>query len=263
MTLEYHLGNATSPKGHALIYFRDGSNPDRVGASYVVILPVSVDISKYVPPFLAGQVEHMGSGDMSSFAFPPAPEPVPSEAWLRETAEKRGDDLLFGGAVNLSDVTSLMEVVAGISAEYAEQYDTSAGVVRGDTGAGQVPSGSEPTGAVTAESAPTADVNDVMYGMMSEPDLLTELTTLMGRFQYESSGGDTAGARESEAKIRAIGKHVPENRRIDLLIESATDGRPESAKRAQLYLDRAFAMYREDYTRVHVIEQEIQALDAD
>jgi len=262
MTLEYHLGNATDPKGHALIYFRDGSNPDRVGASYVVILPVSVDISKYVPPFLAGQVEQMGSGDMSSFAFPPAPELVPSEAWLRETAEKRGDDLLFGGAVNLSDVTSLMEVVAGISAEYAAQYDTSAGVVR-DAGTGKVESGSKSAGAVSAESTPTADVNDVMYGMMSEPDLLTELTTLMGRFQYESSGGDTAGARESEAKIRAIGKHVPENRRIDLLIESATDGRPESAKRAQLYLDRAFAMYREDYTRVHVIEQEIQALGTD
>jgi hypothetical protein len=130
-----------------LIYFRDGSNPDRVGASYVVILPVSVDISKYVPPFLAGQVEQMGSGDMSSFAFPPAPELVPSEAWLRKTAENRGDDLLFGGAVNLNDVTSLMEVVAGISAEYAEQYDSSAGVVR-DGGSGAVGSESEPAGAI-------------------------------------------------------------------------------------------------------------------
>ena len=100
MALEYHFGNASDPKGHALVYFRDGSNSGRVGASYVVILPVSVDISKYVPPFLAGQVEQLGSGDMSSFAFPPAPELVPSEAWLRETAEKRGDDLLFGGAVS-------------------------------------------------------------------------------------------------------------------------------------------------------------------
>jgi len=260
MALEYHLGDSASPKGHALIYFRDGSNPDRVGASYVVILPVSVDISKYVPPFLAGQVEQMGSGDMSSFAFPPAPELVPSEAWLRKTAENRGDDLLFGGAVNLNDVTSLMEVVAGISAEYAEQYDSSAGVVR-DGSSGTVGSESEPAGAISTESAAAADVNDVMYGMMSEPDLLTELTTLMGRLQYESSGGDSVGALESEAKIRAIGKHVPDNRRIDLLIESATDGRADSAKRAQLYLDRAFAMYREDYTRVHVIEQEIQALD--
>jgi hypothetical protein len=262
MTLEYHLGDSSNPKGHALIYFQDGTNPDLVGASYVVILPVSVDISKYVPPFLAGQVEQLGSGEMSSFAFPPAPEPVPSEAWLRETAAARGDDLLFGGVVKLSDVTSLMEVVAGISAEYAEQYDTLASV-KGETSSQQVSSGDAAGGASlsSGESAATADVNDVMYGMMSEPDLLTELTTLMGRFQYESSGGDTAGARESEAKIRAIGKHVPENRKIDLLIEAATDGSAESAKRAQLYLDRAFAMYREDYTRVHVIEQEIQALD--
>ncbi|MBN4064918.1 hypothetical protein JYU04_04200 [Dehalococcoides mccartyi] len=259
MTLEYHIGDAADPKGHALIYFRDGSNPDKFGASYIVILPVSVDISKYVPPFLAGQVEQLGSGEMSSFAFPPAPEPVPSEAWLRETAEKRGDDLLFGGSVNLTDVTSLMEVVAGISAEYADQYDSKTG----DSASDQISAESSGAGALSAETSASADVNDVMYGLMSEPDLLTELITLMGRLQYESSGGDTAGARESEAKIRSIGKHVPENRRIDLLIDAATDGRAESAKRAQLYLDRAFAMYREDYTRVHVIEQEISALNPD
>lgn len=262
MTLEYHHGDAANPAGHALIYFRDGSDPDRVGAAYIVILPVSVDISKYVPPFLAGQVEQLGSSDMSSFAFPPAPEPVPSETWLRETAAKRGDDLLFGGAANLDDVTSLMEVVANISSEYAAKYDE----MIGDSG-GTKPEEVEinEVGRVLdrASSSPTTDVNDVVYSLMSEPDLLAELTTLMGRFQYESSGGDTAGARESEAKIRSIAKHVPENRRIDLLIEAATDGGDESAKRAQLYLERAYAMYREDYTRVHVIEQEIQALKID
>jgi hypothetical protein len=262
MTLEYHIGDSTSPKGHALIYFRDGSNPDRVGASYIVILPVSVDISKYVPPFLAGQVEQIGSGEMSSFAFPPAPEPVPSEAWLRETAENRGDDLLFGGVAKLDDVTSLMEIVAGISSEYASQYDSQSSIK--DQIESQQVGSSKKSDKSSGEKGPeTSDVNDVMYSMMAEPDLLTELTTLMGRFQYESSGGDTVGAGESEAKIRSIAKHVPENRRIDLLIEAAIDKSDDSAKRAQLYLERAFAMYREDYTRVHVIEQEIQALTTD
>ena len=33
MTLEYHIGDPASPKGHALIYFRDGSDPDKVGAA--------------------------------------------------------------------------------------------------------------------------------------------------------------------------------------------------------------------------------------
>jgi hypothetical protein len=257
MTLEYHIGNSASPKGHALIYFQDGSNPDRVGASYIVILPVSVDISKYVPPFLAGQVEQLGSGEMSSFAFPPAPEMVPSEAWLRETAANRDDDLLYGGVANLDDVTALMEVVAGISAEYASEYESLASV-RGESANQQVEAADAGSSLGPAEG--TTDVNNVIYSMMSEPDLLTELTTLMGRFQYESSGGDTAGASESEAKIRSIGKHVPENRRIDLLIEAATGNSEDSSKRAQLYLERAFAMYREDYTRVHVIEQEIQTL---
>ncbi len=265
MTLEYHIGDSASPKGHALIYFRDGSNPDKVGAAYVVLLPVSVDISKYVPPFLAGQVEQLGTGEMSSFAFPPAPEPVPSESWLREIALLRGDDLLFGGVANLDDITSLMAAVAEISAEYSSQYDSVVGLKTGSESQqiGDGASGSDQgTGTGTSNAEPSDDVHDVMYGLMAEADLLTELTKLMGRLQYESSGSDEAGARESEAKIRAIGRHVPENRRIDLLVGAAIDGQPESAKRAQLYLERVFAMYREDYTRVHTIEQEIKSLAA-
>ncbi|MDP6668196.1 MAG: hypothetical protein QF357_12515 [Dehalococcoidia bacterium] len=259
MTLVYHLGDSANPRGHALIYFRGGSDPNEVAASYVVMLPVTVDISKYVPPFLAGQVEQLGTGEMSSFAFPPAPEPVLSESWLRETAENRGDDLLFGGVANLDDVPALMAAVAEIASEYSSQYESITGTLAAP-GAGEVGSGEPVSGPDAATREPVHDVNDVMYSMMSEPDLLTELTTLMGRLQYESSGHDTAGARESEAKIRAIGRHVPENRRIDLLVDAALDTGPDSAKLAQLYLDRAYAMYREDYTRVHVIEQEISTL---
>jgi hypothetical protein len=266
MALEYHIGNAANPKGHALVYFRDGSDPEKVGAAYIVMLPVSVDISKYVPPFLAGQVEQLGTGDMSSFAFPPAPEPVPSESWLRETAQLRGDDLLFGGVANLDDVTTLMAAVADIASEYSSQYDSLAGLPAGgkqpQVEGGEASSSAGP-GAGADGSGPIDDVHDVMYGLMAEADLLTELTKLMGRLQYESSGGDKAGARESEAKIRAIGRHVPENRRIDLLLNAALDRHPDAAQRAQLYLERAFAMYREDYTRVHTIEQEIKQLAPD
>ena len=168
-----------------------------------------------------------------------------------------GGSSLFGGVAKLDDVTSLMEVVAGISSEYAAQYDAQPSVKDQIEPSDDTKVAGESS--VNKGSA-ASDVNDVMYSMMSEPDLLTELTTLMGRFQYESSGGDTVGAGESEAKIRSIARHVPDNRRIDLLIEAAMDGSDHSAKRAQLYLERAFAMYREDYTRVHVIEQEIQDL---
>ena len=264
MALEYHIGDADNPRGHALIYFRDGSDPEKVGAAYIVMLPVSVDISKYVPPFLAGQVEQLGTGDMSSFAFPPAPEPVPSESWLRETARVRGDDLLFGGVANLEDVTSLMAAVADIAAEYSSQYESATGLTAAGTQL-QVDGAELDSGIDTAASGagPTDDVHDVMYGLMAEADLLTELTKLMGRLQYESSGGDAGGARESEAKIRAIGRHIPENRRIDLLVGAALDRQPDSAQRAQLYLERVFAMYREDYTRVHTIEQEIKQLAPD
>ncbi|MEK9676376.1 MAG: hypothetical protein VW271_07645 [Chloroflexota bacterium] len=251
MALEFHIGDPQNPKGHALIYFQDGQDPDKVGASYVVMLPVSVDIGKYVPPFLAGQVEQLGSGDMSSFAFPPAPELVPSEKWIKETAEHRQDDLIFGGVVNLSDVTALMATVADIAGEYGDLYERSS--------EGTIAT-SEPVNAVEEPPEQLEDVNDVMYGLMSETDLLTELTTLLGRLQYASSGGDQASASEAESKIRAISKHVPENRQIGQLLETALENTENSARKSQLYLERAFAMYREDYTQVHALEEEISGL---
>jgi len=262
MQLQFELGESSRPRGHALIYFRDIANADLVGATYIIVLPINVDIAKYVPPFLADQIESIGTSDMSAFTFPPAPEPAESEAAVRSLAELRGDDLLFGGVANLDDVTTLMAAVADIASEYSSQYDRLTGLPAGGKQS-QVEGDDASSGAGADGSGPTDDVHDVMYGLMAEADLLTELTKLMGRLQYESSGGDEAGARESEAKIRAIGRHVPENRRIDLLLGAALDRHPDAAQRAQLHLERAFAMYREDYTRVHTIEQEIKQLAPD
>ena len=107
MALSFELGNSELPKGHALLYFKDSSQ-GTVLATYLVLLPITVDVSKYVPPFLMNQVGDFGPGDMSAFAFPPAPEEVESLAYLMDLANKRQDDLVFGGEVTTSDVSSSM-----------------------------------------------------------------------------------------------------------------------------------------------------------
>ena len=74
MDVVYERGSREAPKGHALIYFRSSSDRDEVWVTYAVILPISVDVSKYVPPFLMNQLGDVGPKEMSAFAFPPAPE---------------------------------------------------------------------------------------------------------------------------------------------------------------------------------------------
>ena len=72
MALNFVNGSESNPKGHAFVFFEDPTSGICYG-SYVVLLPITVDVSKYVPPFLMNQVGELGAGDMNAFAFPPAP----------------------------------------------------------------------------------------------------------------------------------------------------------------------------------------------
>lgn len=74
MEIIFEKGSEEKPKGHALLYFRSSSDPEELWASYLVVLPIAVDLSKYVPPFLMNQVGELGPKELSAFAFPPAPE---------------------------------------------------------------------------------------------------------------------------------------------------------------------------------------------
>ena len=66
MDITFDRGSSDRPKGHALLYFRSSSDPDQIWVTYLVILPITVDVSKYVPPFLMNQVGEMGPKDLSA-----------------------------------------------------------------------------------------------------------------------------------------------------------------------------------------------------
>ncbi len=247
MSINFELGDAGHPRGHALIYMTSREAPGVILATYVVLLPVSVDIKKYVPPFLANQVASMSATDMTSFAFPPAPEPVEDLSWVRRTAELRGDDVINAGPVNGSDIQGCMEKVAAVVREYSALYNS---VTR--------PAAESPTSPYTDKN----QVDEVVYSLMSEADLLTELTTLTGRLRYAAEGGDQSTLSETRVRVIAISKRLPENRRIARLAEVAVNLSPAAADLAQLYLERGYSLYREDYLKVKSLDQQITAAES-
>ena len=252
MDLQFERGDPQRPRGHAILFFRDSGDPEAVAATYLIVLPVSVDIARYVPPFLAGQVENLGASDFTAFALPPAPERVNSFSELTRVAEARGDDLLFGGHGSLDNPAELLNDVGEIIGEYTRRYQEWTGQ--------PAPVSIEQAG---EEEPAAAGVDDVVYELMSEADRLTELTSMTGRLRYAVEGGDAATASDAKERIRAIARHMPANRHAERLIDLASDPSPQAASLAQLYLERAYGLLREDYLRVKALDERIAEAETD
>jgi len=242
MTLSFELGKIESPRGHALLYFKDSVQGDFY-ATYIVLLPITVDVSKYVPPFLMNQVGEFGPGDMSAFAFPPAPEQVEGYDYLVDLAKKRQDDLLDGGEVTGTDVSSSMMKVNDVVQEYLELYEETYGT--------------EALPLDESQSASELHVNDVLYSMMTEPDRLNELTKLVGRMRFAVESGENSIVKEVESDINALSEYLPETFQIHRLLKWATAVSDESSHITDLYLQRCFHLSREEYKELGEIEAQI------
>ena len=249
MRLEFERGSNDNPRGHALIYFRNGQSRDEVWATYVVILPITVDLSKYVPPFLMNQMGDMGPKDLSAFAFPPAPEKLENMTALERLADTRDDDILFGGTFNVNDVTGAMMQINDIVHQYADEY------ARGIALQGPMdsPGGSEDDRGL--------DVNDVLYDLMSDSERLGELSKLIGRLRFAVDGSDGALVRDTEHEIRVLAKHLPKNNNVPELVEAVKTNDARSARLAEWYLQRCYHLVHEDYAKLAQIEQQIRTLE--
>ena len=250
MDIVFDSGSKDQPKGHALLYFKSRSDPEELWATYLVVLPIPVDVRKYVPPFLMNQVGEIGPKELSAFAFPPAPEKVDGYEYLAELAGSRGDDILFGGTINPSDVASALMSVNETVQWYADVY-------------GQVAGTREATGPVSEEGRAAIGVNDVLYGLMSDGDKLSELTKLVGRLRFSSEGGEEALMREAEDDILVLASHLPEKHHVPQLIDAAKAGDSRGTRLADLYLRRCFHLIQEEYVKLGQVEAEIKALEDD
>ena len=250
MALTFERGDSNSPKGHALIYFINNSDHEDIWATYLVLLPIHVDLGKYVPPFLMNQIEDSAPNDLSAFAFPPAPEQVDSLDQIMELANMREDDIIFGGEISINEASENMMKVNSSLEEYIELYSKSS-----------YDSLSIDRDLPAYEN--NLEVKNVMYGMMSEPDKLNELTKLIGKLTFANESNEPTLAKEAEEEISLLSTHMPIHNRISSIVDAAKHGGPIGSAKAELLLKRCYHLAQENYAEVGKVEQDIKALDAE
>jgi hypothetical protein len=251
MDLTYERGDVGAPKGHALLYFRSMGEPPRLYATYLLSLPIAIDLVKYMPPFLAPHMEELKGQEMSAFAFPPVPEEIPSHQQLDALAIARGDDLLFGGVVDPSQVQKLLGTVNEIVQSYAHSYATSDSTIP-----------LEDSQENTLEHLSGVGVDEILYELMSDHDRLAEFARLIGKLRFACEGQDPRQVREVEEEMAPLLKHLPATYRIQQLLGAAKTSTSTSGKLAQLYLERCYKLVNEDYLQVGEIEEHIKVLES-
>ena len=247
MDFTFERGSADNPRGHALIYFQNSRDAGELLATYLVVLPIQVDVSKYVPPFLMNQLGDVGAKELSAFAFPPAPEPVSGMDYIQKLAETREDDVIFGGTISTMDITSLLGSVNDAIGWYADLCSDHI---------------QQPVAEIADESDDDSlSVNDVLYGLMSDQDKLSELTRLVGRLRDAVGSGDVGLAAETRAEIMALGRHLPESHQVSRLAEAASSGGENASQLASLYLQRCFHLMSEEYVKLGQVEDDIRGIE--
>lgn len=272
MDLQFEIGDSRRPRGHALLYFRVDTEPDRVYGTYIITLPITADLTKYVPPFLAAHLGSGGSGPLanfSAFAMPPMSELVEGGYdHLVRLANRRDDDLVYGGNMFSYDLARMMESVAQAVQEYFDACS------RADPGAGALSVPADDAARPEAfssplsgeEDSPEADtgglgVNEVLWSFMSQGDRLAEMGRLLGRLRFAQEGNDDPAIAEIIAEMTALGRHLPEEFNIGSLVNVAGDTSPHGAQLAQLYLDRCYRLSSGDTEQVRRIDEAIRNLE--
>lgn len=250
MLLTYERGDAQRPKGHALLYFRNWSDPSSIYATYLIVPPISVEISKYIPPMFAGQFQQLGAGGINVFPYPPVPEKVQSEDYLRQMAKARDDDLIFGGSVDTSSPEQLLHASAEAANQYFQSFSSYLATIPAQK------TEAEPI----EEESGSVDVNEVIYGLMGERDRLAELAKLSGQLRYAIAGNDTGLVKDTISEIDRLAKYLPDKYKVGDVSKAAQRPGLSGDKLTQLYLDRAYRLADEDYEGVKRIEEEIQKL---
>ena len=261
MDLTFERGDSQRPRGHALVYFRVDTEPDKLYASYIVVLPVKADFGKYVPPFLASHLGNLPLNDFSAFAMPPVPEEVGGHGELERLSDQRQDDLVFGSSMFSFDLPRMMEAITDAVQSYsqlcADFYDRQG--LAGAASAEVLPSASGQVENTEPEDT-SFSVNEVLFGLMSERDKLAELSNLLGKLQFAQEGRDENMAGEVTEEITALSRHLPEEFQVLNLLAAAREATGRGSRLAQLYLDRCFRLSDGDTATAQSLEAQIREL---
>jgi len=239
MHLIFERGDRDAPVGHALIYFT--ADDGAILATYVSVPPIPFDLTKYVPPFLAGAFQDMNLGLGDSIMVPPVP-PIPEEVssleYLHALATHRQDDLVYAGGVIRSDPARLAAETSEAATSYAELYNAVAPPV--------------------AAPSTTESQSVVPMPEMGEQEILNELTVLTGRLRDSlRNGGPDA---DIEQRMRGLASMLPPKYRAQELVEAACEPGDRGQKLAALRLERCYKLFNEDYLDLPRIDREIELI---
>ena len=262
MDLTFELGDPQQPKGHAIIYFRVNTEPDKVYATYAITLPVKADLGKYVPPFLASHLGNMPLANFSAFAMPPLPEAVEGYDQLERLCRMRDDDLIYADSMFSFDLPRMMEAVTEAVQSYSELCERrfQAMGLEAITPAPELEAQPEPATAGQEEDRAYA-VNEVLFSLMSEKDKLAELARLLGRLRFAVEGFDAPTVTEVSEEITVLARHLPDNFLVPNLLAVAKDSSQRGSTLAQLYLDRCFRLSDGDISNVQSLDDQIRSLE--
>ncbi len=249
MALTFEKGDPSEPRGHALVYFRHASS-GKLLATYVVVLPIAMNITKYLPPFLAPHVGGMAGQDLAAFALPPVPEEAPGLEELQRLADMRDDDLIASELGASDDLPAQMEALNEVVQQYAELWTT----FLQRAPAGQPPPQEQERGVV--------GVNEVLYGLMSEHDKLAEASKLVGKLRFAVEGNDAAGIREAEEELGVLTRHVPSSYDVPSLVRWARDPSRKGGELAKLYLERCYRLCDGDAQAARELDARIASIQS-
>jgi len=250
--LTFRAGDPDRPRGHALLFFRDGDDPDVVWATYLVVAPIQMDLGKYIPAAFASQLAgQLGAAGRSAYPLPPVPEKIEGGlAWLERLASLRGDDLLDGGTLRMSDPLYAMQAVSDTGTQYAESCSQFIGA--------------EPTeelpAAASSEAASNVNVDDLLLQVMPDREKVGRLARLTGTLRYAVDGGDARLVDETVDEMQRVARYLGEKYRPLELINAARSSGTQASRLAELLLERCYRLADEDYAAMAALDSQIDQL---
>jgi hypothetical protein len=247
-TFQYDLGDASAPRGHALLLFRSDKGDNGVWVTYLVVPPIVMDFAKYLPPMLASLAPMASMGGSNAVPMPPVPERMDSVAAVRRLAMARGDDLLDAGTVDVAALDRMMLATAEVAQRYHDAYVSHLRTI--------------PEPATPLQVISQVDEDVAIYRALSEGELLSELSKLVGKLRYAAVSSDPFLSEEAKHQIHAIGSLLPPKYRIDELLAAAQDHGERADRLTELRMDRCYKLFREEYEALPALEAQIRELRA-
>lgn len=256
MSITFLRGNPQAPRGHAIFIAHSSSDSRVVFATYCIVPPIPMSLTKYLPPLFAAQIpteELQGASNIAGMPIPPMLEDVMTLEQLEILAQHRDDDLCDIGTVNSRDEMARMQMAALSSQEYAQIYVAHIPTQQ------QVPSSSTHE---IEESRPMDDLDaeELLLQTMSDQQKLTELGKLVGMSRYALGGQDTTLLQDTKRRMQRIGRLLAEKYRAAEIVTAAINPNKRGATLANLYLSRAFKLLDEQYADIPDIERAIREL---